>query len=342
MNDKICGYVLDREQQEIVLDESQNLLVVAGAGSGKTLTIIGKIYYLIRYKKIRPEEILCISFTKASAQNLKEKIKIELDYDVPVYTFHKLSLEILKSCSFHYQISQADLLETIIFNFFTVEILKSRKHMLLVLNYFDEFIVANVEKCYLKLLKSKHEELCLFYKIIETFIRLFKCNNYDLDSFNLFLKKAKNTINYFSYKKEKILLTLILNIYIQYESYLNENQEIDFDDMISLATQNVKKLGIKQKYKYVIIDEYQDTSKVRFLLIKSIIDKTNAKLMVVGDDFQSIYRFTGCDLDLFLDFSKYFEEARVLKIQTTYRNSCELITTAGSFVMKNRKQIKKY
>ena len=69
MNDKICGYFLDKQQQDIVLDNSDNLLVVAGAGSGKTLTILGKIHYLIKYKNISPREILCISFTRASSNN---------------------------------------------------------------------------------------------------------------------------------------------------------------------------------------------------------------------------------------------------------------------------------
>ena len=128
---------------------------------------------------------------------------------------------------------------------------------------------------------------------------------------------------------------------MKYQEYLEQNQEIDFDDMITKATSIVEQKGIKHRYQYVIIDEYQDTSKVRFLLIKSILEKTGAKLMVVGDDFQSIYRFTGCDLSLFVDFVSYFDNAKIMKIQTTYRNSQELISVAGKFVMQNKKQIKK-
>lgn len=111
--------------------------------------------------------------------------------------------------------------------------------------------------------------------------------------------------------------------------------------MIFYATNHVHENGIQKKYKYVIIDEYQDTSYVRFLLIKEILLKTKAKFMVVGDDFQSIYRFTGCDLSLFLDFKKYFPDASIKKIENTYRNSQELIKIAGNFVMKNKKQISK-
>ena len=111
--------------------------------------------------------------------------------------------------------------------------------------------------------------------------------------------------------------------------------------MIINASEYVDKYGINNKYKYVIIDEYQDTSYIRFLLVKSILGKTGAHLMVVGDDFQSIYRFTGCDVSLFLDFNKYFNDSKVMKIENTYRNSEELISVAGNFVMKNKKQIKK-
>ena len=173
------------------------------------------------------------------------------------------------------------------------------------------------------------------------FIRLMKCNNYELKDFILFLSKIKRTLSYTQYKKEKTILTLILNIYLKYENYLKENNEIDFDDMLITATKVVKEQGLKKKIKYIIIDEYQDTSFIRFNLIKEIINKTTAKLMVVGDDFQSIYKFTGCDVSLFIDFKNYFKEAKIMKLERTYRNSKELIQVAGKFIMKNKHQIKK-
>ncbi|MBQ6816943.1 MAG: UvrD-helicase domain-containing protein [Bacilli bacterium] len=131
------------------------------------------------------------------------------------------------------------------------------------------------------------------------------------------------------------------NIDIFHKSYLNSKKEIDFSDMISLSTKHIKKYGYKNKIKYIIIDEFQDTSKVRFNLIKEILTKTNANLLVVGDDFQSIYRFTGCDLKLFLDFNLIFKNSKILKIENTYRNSQELIDIAGSFIMKNNNQLQK-
>lgn len=107
------------------------------------------------------------------------------------------------------------------------------------------------------------------------------------------------------------------------------------------AKKYVDKNGMYKNYKYIIIDEFQDTSLVRFDLINSIKKCCNSKIMAVGDDFQSIYRFSGCDLDIFLNFSKYFGFTKILKIRTTYRNSKELIDIAGKFVMKNPMQIKK-
>lgn len=336
MNDKICGYYLDKEQQKIVLDKSKYLLVVAGAGSGKTLTILGKINYLVKYKKINKNDILCISFTKASSESLKEKIKQEFNLDMNVYTFHKLSLEILKENKIRYNITDPNTLDDIIHKFIYIDVLNSKKYMKRILKYFK--IKYKNKKEYLKFIEN-NEEVELFEKLISTFIHLFKCNGYKLEDFNLLLKKAKRKIFKYSYNKN--FLIIVLNIYLEYEKYLKTNKEIDFDDMIIKATNLVNKKGIKHKYKYIIIDEYQDTSLVRFNLIKEILDKTNSNLMVVGDDFQSIYRFTGCDISLFLNFKKYFKKAKILKIQNTYRNSQELIDIAGNFVMKNKNQINK-
>ena len=116
LNDKIGGFYLDEQQQAIVVDNSRYLLVVAGAGSGKTLTILGKINYLVKYKNVSPEEILCISFTRAASNSLKEKIKRDLNITIDVYTFHKLSLEILKTLD--YQIALPNLLVILVDEFF--------------------------------------------------------------------------------------------------------------------------------------------------------------------------------------------------------------------------------
>lgn len=334
---KINGYYLDSEQQAIVLDKSKYLLVVAGAGSGKTLTILGKIGYLINNCNIKKDEILCISFTREASNSLKQKIISEFNIDLDVYTFHKLSLEILKDTGSKYDIAASDTLENIIHQFIYIKVLNDDYQMRNILRYFGEKFKGK-EK-YLSFLDNNSVKIKLFERLISSFIHLFKCNGYKLENFLKFNKKIKRAI--FTYKHNKRFLIVVLNIYLDYICYLEENNEMDFDDMIIKAKEIVENYGINKHYKYIIIDEYQDTSYVRFLLVKEILNKTNAQLMVVGDDFQSIYRFTGCNLDLFLNFNKYFENAKIMKIQNTYRNSQELIKLAGDFVMKNKRQIKK-
>lgn len=333
---QIGKYTLDKSQSEIVQDESDYLLVTAGAGSGKTLTILGKINYLIKEKKLQEEDLLCISFTKSSAESLKQKIQNELNLNIQTYTFHKLSLEIIKKSKLSYDIAVENLLDIIIDEFFIKDIYNSKYLMRLVCKYFKKNL-KKAEQEY-KTLTTELDEL---KKLCSTFIKLMKCNNYELKDFLVFLSKIKRTIIYSTYKKEKILLTIILNIYLKYNNYLKENNEIDFDDMIILATQLIKEERSVWHTRYIIIDEYQDTSQIRFLLVKEILNKTKAKLMVVGDDFQSIYKFTGCDISLFLNFKDYFPTAKIRKIEKTYRNSNELIKVAGTFIMKNKKQLKK-
>ena len=111
--------------------------------------------------------------------------------------------------------------------------------------------------------------------------------------------------------------------------------------MIDLATSIINNKVIKLPYKLIIVDEFQDTSLLRFNLIKAIVNNNNSKLCVVGDDYQSIYKFQGCDLLLFLNFDKEFKNAKIYYLNQTFRNSQELIDVAGNFIMKNPNQIKK-
>ena len=126
-----------------------------------------------------------------------------------------------------------------------------------------------------------------------------------------------------------------------YENELRKENSLDFNDMINKSITILDNYGLKKKWKYIIIDEYQDTSLTKFNLIKRIIDLSNAKLLAVGDDFQSIYRFTGCNLNVFLNFTKYFSYSKIMPIINTYRNPQELINIAGKFIMKNKYQQKK-
>ena len=313
----INGYSLDKEQRiAVITDECANL-IVAGAGSGKSLTMIGKIRYLIERKNILEDEILCISFTNEACKNLENNIKKNYNYNIKVYTFHKLSLEILKSK--HYIIASDNLLKYIVDEYF--EMIKYNTEFKTIVKK----TLSYVDYSYSFILKSKR--LMQLKKLIITFINLFKTNNYKLD---YFLKIKKN----------RDLIKIIIDIYLIYQEELRSTNSIDFNDMIILATNYVKDSKTR-KYKYIIVDEYQDTSFIRYLLLKEIINKTGAKIVCVGDDYQSIYRFNGCNLNMFLKFKEYFGHCKVLRINNTYRNSQQLINVAGRFIMKNKRQLYK-
>ena len=308
---------LDINQRTAIITDEINNLVIAGAGSGKSLTIVGKIKYLTEIKRIKPNDILCISFTNDSCNSLKNKLN-----NIEVLTFHKLALKILNKEK--YNISKISL-EYVVDEYFNSIIYNNESMIKKVFKILEEKYNINN---YNKLLKNNKYKI--LRHVIITFINIFKTNNYTLNKI-LEIKKNNN----------KELLSIILDIYFLYEQELKSVRAIDFNDMINLATKKVKNNKIKLNYKYIIIDEYQDTSYTRFELIKAIIDKTNAKLMAVGDDWQSIYRFTGCDLDIFLKFEQYFGYTKKLYITNTYRNSQELIDIATKFILKNKKQLKK-
>lgn len=438
LND-INGYVLDYNQKTAVISDEVNTLVVAGAGSGKSLTIIGKIVYLVNVKKVKPEEILCISFTNDATNNLKKNLNKNKNYNIDILTFHKLSLRIIRQNKKDITIAGDNTLETIVntyfdeyikndintikdlVNYFTIYInlsnidsdkIKTLKQSEYVYNKYD-YIISNYlyinginytykykddksifyvqdtqiinyhnienykqtnkielfeiqfeEGTVLKYLEKKLKEQNIkfikpdYKKIINnlkdytnyfnqlksliiTFINLFKSNDYDINKFDKIYKSIDKIKDKRERNRQKIFIKITENIYSRYEYYLKENNKIDFNDMINEASHLVNKNGLKEKYKYIIIDEYQDTSITKYKLIKSIINKTNSKLMVVGDDWQSIYGFTGCTLEIFLNFEKYYGFTKKVIIDNTYRNSQELIDIAGNFIMKNNYQLKK-
>ena len=134
------------------------------------------------------------------------------------------------------------------------------------------------------------------------------------------------------------------DIYLAYQEKLRELNLIDFEDMINYAYKimpKVKEKNLEVDYKYVIIDEYQDVSMQRFNLTKKIQELFNAKIIAVGDDYQSIFGFSGSRIDLMTEFKKYLEDAKQIPITNVYRNSQELIDIATSFIDKNSMQIKK-
>lgn len=139
-----------------------------------------------------------------------------------------------------------------------------------------------------------------------------------------------------------MFLALIAPVLQAYNADLEKKGAIDFSDMINKAANLVTGGFQVHPYKWVIIDEYQDISVARYKLVKAILDQTGAKLLCVGDDWQSIYRFAGSDISLFTHFDHYFETPVIMRLEQTYRNSQQLIYVAGAFVMKNPQQYRKH
>lgn len=339
--DDVMGYSLDDEQRYVVYDNSKHTLVIAGAGSGKTLTIIGKIRYLIEEKQIKKEEILCISFTREASSSLKEKLKAYYNYDINVYTFHKLSLEIIyENTNDNVNVASSNLLDYITEEYFYSLIKINGNSMRRVLKYFCKSTFYNIEKNYTKLLENNKKEVFILIKDIVRFIRLFKGKNLNVIDFYKFYFVNSNNYWFKTKKQNRLFIEIAYDIYLLYQEEITSTNSVDFDDMLTIATKYVAK-EYNKKYKYIIIDEYQDTNLIRFNLIYEMLKKTNANLLVVGDDFQSIYGFTGCNLEMFLNFDKYFKDSSIYKITTTYRNSKELVDIAGKFIMKNNNQVTK-
>lgn len=173
--------------------------------------------------------------------------------------------------------------------------------------------------------------------LICRFIGNFKTNGYTVDEFNRMYHSTQNV-------RTCLFLDICQDCFLEYERYLKENNAVDFEDMINESARllrEVKEMKQKLDFKYIIVDEYQDISRQRFDLVTALSDVTDAKIIAVGDDWQSIYAFSGSDITLFTKFEEKMGYAKLLKIVKTYRNSQEVIDIAGNFIQKNDAQISK-
>lgn len=178
-----------------------------------------------------------------------------------------------------------------------------------------------------------------FIDLLCTVLNLIKSNNVGIND----IRKKIDKIEEETLKIRSIKFIDIFEIlYEKYQNFLTDNYFIDFSDMIMKSTEYINNGQYSKKYKYIFIDEFQDTSYGRYLLIKSLMDLNDeCKLFCVGDDWQSIFRFSGSDISIFTQFEKMFGTFEESKIETTYRFHTNLITLSGKFIMKNPNQKKK-
>ena len=276
---------LDLEQRKVILDDSKKLMVIAGAGSGKTTTMAAKVKYLVEIKKVNPRKIIMISFTNKAVDELKTRINDQFKIPCKISTFHSLAYSILIKNGCSYKIENNS------------------------------------------------------YKIVENYIKQSKKSSktlknpqYSIEIINLYKNKPAFFHSNSSYKE-------FIKLYNYYNNYMVENNLIDFEDIINKCHELLENKKVLIEYDYIIVDEFQDISLNRYKLIEKITKISNSKIIAVGDDWQAIFSFAGSDINL---FNKFSEEAKILKITNTYRNSQQLIDIAGSFIMKNNSQIKKH
>ena len=177
-----------------------------------------------------------------------------------------------------------------------------------------------------------------FKELLKNFLLLYKSNIQSIDEIHKNLKH----LSPFHKMRFNIFISLFKPIYEQYVSFLNSRKEIDFSDMINKAADYIRTNQYSKRFKYVIVDEFQDTSKTTYNILKSIKEvMPDCKFFCVGDDWQSIYRFAGSDLALFTRFEEYFGYTEISKIETTYRYAEPLIKLSNNFIIKNHNQKKK-
>ena len=296
---------LNEQQLKAVTTTEGPLLVIAGAGSGKTKVLTTRIAYLIEELGVAPQNILAITFTNKAAKEMKERVVNLLGpiaYQIQISTFHSFGLYIVRE---NYELLGYKKEFTILDSDDSLLIIKRiLKDMNLDVKVYNPRAIRN------KISSAKNEMM----------------QPEDLEKFSI------------SEYDEKVI-----EIYKKYQEKLETNNSLDFDDLllkpIELFLNNKDVLEkYQEKYKYILIDEYQDTNEVQYKLSK-MLSKKNKNICVVGDESQSIYAFRGSNYRNILNFEKDYKDAKIILLEQNYR-STKTILNAANDVIKNNKQRK--
>lgn len=300
---------LNKEQREAVLHGDGPLLVIAGAGSGKTRVLTHRIAYLIAEKNVKPWNIIAITFTNKAAKEMKSRIEnivgTECANDIWIGTFHSMCVRILRR-----------------------EITK--------IGYSSDFVIFDTTDVR-SVIKECIKELNLDDKVYSD-----RYLSYEFS-------KAKNemiTVDRFAnmYASDTRMST-VAKVYKLYQSKLIRNNAMDFDDIINntikIFEENPDVLEVYQnKFHYVLVDEYQDTNRAQDRLIMLLSGLYN-NIFVVGDDQQSIYKFRGADITNILSFEKRFPNTKVIKLEQNYRSTNSILKVANEIIKNNVGNVKK-
>ena len=317
--------------------------MLAGAGTGKTTTIIGYIAWLLATKRAAPEEILVLSFTKASAGDMSQRIMASTGKTIRACTFHSLGLEICRAATIaNRPIIDGHTSNTVVRNTFEQLLSKNIGYRLLAFKLMSKELLGKYGKA------AKSEDFQLptddygfnQYKqnLIEnaqTIIQHMRQNNIGINGMRELNERSggKNV------GRNREMLQLIEPLYNAYISNFRTTHGIDFPGMITDAIRCIQRGAYRHPYKYVLIDEYQDMSRPRYELIRALREQSDFTLFCVGDDWQSIYRFAGSDIHLILDFAEIWRTwgpTRMFQITTTRRFRQSLIDASGAFVMQDK------
>ncbi|WP_270182724.1 DNA helicase PcrA [Alkalihalobacillus sp. CinArs1] len=292
---------LNPEQQEAVKHTDGPLLIMAGAGSGKTRVLTHRIAYLLVEKQVAPWNILAITFTNKAAREMKDRVHTiagPVAEDIWISTFHSMCVRILRRDGDRIGINRN----------FTI------------LDSGDQLTVIK------KILKDQNIDP----------------KKFDPRSILGNISSAKNellTPEEYKTKAKGPFEEIAADVYEQYQKQLRKNQALDFDDLIMRTITLFKKVPevlqyYQRKFQYIHVDEYQDTNKAQYVLVKLMAEKYQ-NLCVVGDSDQSIYRWRGADIQNILSFEKDYPSARVILLEQNYRSTKKILQAANVVIDNN-------
>lgn len=299
---------LNDKQYEAVINTDGPCLVIAGAGSGKTKVLTHKIAYLMQEKDIKPWNILAITFTNKAANEMKERVEALVGDDAKdmwIGTFHSICVKILRR-----------FIDRIGFD-----------HSFVIFDTSDQRSL--IKEC---LKDLKIDDKMFTDRIVQFEISNAKNDMKEPEEYEAMVKG--------DYRREKIA-----SVYNLYQRRLKENNAIDFDDIINYAIKIFRENDdvldyYTNKFNYILVDEYQDTNKSQFTLIR-LLAKAHGNITVVGDNDQGIYSFRGADISNILNFEKDFKGTKIIKLEQNYRCTQNILNAANSVIKNNEVKYKK-
>ena len=307
---------LNQQQKEAVLQVEGPVLVLAGAGSGKTKALTHRIAYLVKDKKIASQNILSVTFTNKAAGEMGERV-FKLLYGKEPESSYAIRTRFPWLGTFHS---------------ICVRILKEEIHHLGFERNFSIYDTGDQKAVIKRILK----ELEIDPK------------NFAPNTIQYFISGAKNElIDEEEYKKyenspfEKVTS----DVYVKYQKYLKDSNALDFDDLIMKCVQlfqnNPEILEkYQEKFKYILIDEYQDTNQAQYVWVK-LLAKKSKNIMVVGDDYQAIYGWRGANFKNILNFEKDYKNTKVIKLEQNYRSTDVILDAANEVIKYNKNKTDK-